>query len=106
MKENGIGGANTKTGLIFEGKTDLQTFLCNQEGYSCSPNKLGWIDVFYNDKQVASIFKKYALYKFLNYRKVDYASILSKKLLPDDSIYVVVNNTFFVIECKCLNNIR
>lgn len=100
MKENGIGGANTKTGLIFEGKTDLQTFLCNQEGYSCSPNKLGWIDVFYNDKQVASIFKKYALYKFLNYRKVDYASILSKKLLPDDSIYVVVNNIFFVIECK------
>lgn len=100
MKENGIGGANTKTGLIFEGKTDLQTFLCNQEGYSCNPNKLGWIDVLYNDEQVASVFKKNALYKFLNYRKVDYASILSKKLLPDDSIYVVVNNTFFVIECK------
>lgn len=100
MKENGIGGANTKTGLIFEGKTDLQTFLCNQEGYSCSPNKLGWIDVNYNDKQVASIFKKNALYKFLDYRKVDYSSILSKKLLPDDSIYVVVNNTVFVIECK------
>lgn len=100
MKENGIGGANTKTGLIFEGKTDLQTFLCNQEGYSCCPNKLGWIDVFYNGKQVASIFKKNALYKFLDYREVDYASILSKKLLPDDSIYVVVNNIFFVIECK------
>lgn len=31
---------------------------------------------------------------------MDYASILSKKLLPDDSIYVIVNNTFFVIECK------
>ena len=27
MKQNGIGGANTKTGLIFEGKTDLKTFL-------------------------------------------------------------------------------
>lgn len=100
MKENGIGGANTKTGLIFEGKTDLQTFLCNQEGYSCSLNKRGWVDVFYDEKQVASIFKKNALYKFLDYRKVDYASILSKKLLPDDSIYVVINNTFYVIECK------
>ena len=69
MIKDGIGGANTKTGLAFEGKTDLQTFLCNQEGYSCSPNKLGWIDVFYNNEQVASIFKKNALYKFLNYFK-------------------------------------
>lgn len=58
MKENGIGGANTKTGLIFEGKTDLQTFLSLQNGYSCKPNTLGWVDVFYNEKQVASLFKK------------------------------------------------
>ena len=27
MIENSIGGANTKTGLIFEGQTDLKTFL-------------------------------------------------------------------------------
>lgn len=64
MKENGIGGANTKTGLVFEGKTDLQTFLCNQNGYSCNLNKFGWIDVFYNDKQVASIFKKMLFISF------------------------------------------
>lgn len=100
MKENGIGGANTKTGLVFEGKTDLQTFLCGQKGYSCKTNNLGWVDVFYNKEQVASIFKKTALYRFLDSRKVDWKSILSKKLLPDDSIYVVCNNTFFVIECK------
>ena len=100
MKENGIGGANTGTGLIFEGKTDLKTFLCGQTGYSCQQNKLGWVDVLFQNKQVASIFKKNALYKFLDYRKVDYQSILSKKLLPDDSIYVIVNNTFFIIECK------
>ncbi len=49
---------------------------------------------------MASIFKKHAFYRFLDYRKVDYKSIVSKKLLPDDAIYVVVNNTFFVIECK------
>lgn len=100
MKENGIGGANTKTGLVFEGKTDLQTFLCGQKGYSCQANNSGWVDVFYNKEQVASIFKKTALYRFLDSRKVDWKSILSKKLLPDDSIYVVCNNTFFVIECK------
>ena len=27
MIKDGIGGANTKTGLTFEGKTDLATFL-------------------------------------------------------------------------------
>lgn len=100
MKENGIGGANTKTGLIFEGKTDLQTFLSLQNGYSCKSNIHGWVDVFFNNDQVASLFKKNAFYKFLDYRNVDYDSILSKKLLPDDSIYVIVNNTFFIIECK------
>jgi hypothetical protein len=30
MKKNGFGGANTKTGLVFEGKTDLATFLGKQ----------------------------------------------------------------------------
>lgn len=100
MKENGIGGANTKTGLVFEGKTDLQTFLCGQKGYSCLKNDLGWVDVFFQKEQVASIFKKNALYRFLDYRGVKWRGILSKKLLPDDSIYVVSNNTFFVIECK------
>lgn len=100
MKKNGIGGANTKTGSIFEGKTDLQTFLCAQKGYSCKKNDSGWIDVFYNEKQVASIFKKHVLYRFLEHKGVDWKSVLSKKLLPDDSIYVVCNNTFFIVECK------
>ena len=95
MKENGIGGANTKTGLVFEGKADLQTFLCSQKGYSCETDPRGWILVKYNKEEVASIFKKTALYRFLDYRGVDWKSILSKKLLPDDSIYVVCNNTFF-----------
>lgn len=100
MKTNGIGGANTKTGLIFEGKTDLRTFLCAQPGYSCSNAPKGWVTVFYNGEEVASLFKKNALYKFLAACGVEWKTILSKRLLPDDSIYVVVNNTFFVIECK------
>lgn len=100
MKTNGIGGANTKTGLVFEGNTDLRTFLCAQPGYSCSNAPKGWVTVFYNGEEVASLFKKNALYKFLAARGVEWKTILSKRLLPDDSIYVVVNNTFFVIECK------
>ena len=34
MIKNGKGGGNTITGLIFEGKTDLGTFLSSQKGYS------------------------------------------------------------------------
>ena len=100
MKANGIGGANTKTGLVFEGKTDVRTFLCAQSGYKCVDDKRGWVSVLYKNEEGASIFKKNALYKFLDFRNIDWRSILSKKLLPDDSIYVVINNTFFVIECK------
>lgn len=33
MIKNGKGGGNTKTGLVFEGKTDLATFLNDQNGY-------------------------------------------------------------------------
>ena len=34
MIKNGKGGGNTKTGLIFEGETDLATFLSKQPSYS------------------------------------------------------------------------
>ena len=33
MIANGIGGANTKTGLVFEGKVDLTHFYPQQNGY-------------------------------------------------------------------------
>lgn len=36
MIEGGSGGANTATGLAFEGKTDLATFLQGYRGYSVS----------------------------------------------------------------------
>lgn len=100
MKKDGIGGANTKTGLVFEGKTDLQTFLCKQKGYSCEINEDNFVEVFYKNKSVAYLFKKSALYRFLKKRNVDWNKILSKKLLPDDSIYVIVDNILYIIECK------
>ena len=33
-------------------------------------------------------------------KKIDYTKILSKRLLPDEAIYVIVNNTMFIIEVK------
>ena len=96
MVRGGIGGSNTMTGLIFEGRVDLSTFLSNQEGYSVDQNS----NVFFRDALVARIFKKHKFYDFLREMNIDWRDIISKKLLPDDSIYVIVNNTFFIIECK------
>ena len=95
MIKNGKGGGNTKTGLIFEGKTDLSTFLDSQSGYRVIDDT-----VFYKGKKVAQIFKKHGFYKFLEKVGVDWKKVISKKLLPDDSIYVIINNTLFIIECK------
>ncbi len=95
MIKNGKGGVNTKTGLVFEGKTDLTTFLNGLQGYSVVEG-----DVFYKSKKVARIFKKHGFYKYLKEVGVEWEKVISKKLLPDDSIYVIVNNTLFIIECK------
>jgi len=95
MIKSGVGGANTKTGLVFEGKTDLSTFLSSQRGYTVKNE-----EVFFYDTLVARIFKKQAFYKFLEELGIDWKSLISKRLFPDDSIFVIVKNTVYIIECK------
>jgi hypothetical protein len=36
----------------------------------------------------------------LNELNIEWKGLISKKLLPDDCIFVIVANTLFVIECK------
>ncbi len=95
MKKGGIGGANTKTGLYFEGKVDFLTFIRSQKNY-----KIKGIKIFYEGQEVALSFKKRGLYKYLEERGIDYRKFISKRLLPDDVIFVIANNTFFIIEVK------
>jgi hypothetical protein len=95
MIEKGKGGANTKTGLKFERHTDLLSVFAKTKGYSIKGNL-----VFFKGKEVAKSFKKNALYKYLESQKVDYKKIISKKLLPDEAIFVITNNTLFIIEMK------
>lgn len=95
MIEKGKGGGNTVTGLNFEKESDILELLKKQKGYEIRDGI-----IFYNKKEVARSFKKNALYKFLESKKIDYRKILSKKLLPDEAIYVIVNNTLFIIEVK------
>jgi len=95
MKTGGIGGGNTITGLNFEKETDILDLLRAKKGYKITGNV-----IYYNGKEVAKSFKKNGLYKFLESKGVDYKKILSKKLLPDEAIYVIINNTLFIIEVK------
>ena len=96
MIKNGKGGGNTKTGLVFEGKVDLATFLSHQPHYSIKGN-----DVYFDNEKVARVFKKNDFYSiFLKELNIDWTKCISKKLLPDDSIFVLLNNTLFIIECK------
>ena len=98
MKKDGIGGGNTITGLIYEGKVDLATFLASQEGYTVMDSY-----VYYEGNLVARIFKKHGFYNFLSENGVDWTKHISSKLLPDNCIYVIVNNTLFIIEVKTQN---
>ena len=95
MIKGGVGGGNTRTGLVFEGKVDLATFLSKQPRYKI----LNGI-VYYDNEKVARIFKKHAFYQFLEEIEIDWHKYISKQLLPDDSIYVIINNTLYIIECK------
>jgi hypothetical protein len=95
MINKGKGGGNTKTGLNFEQERDLLKVLSSTPGY-----KIEDTVIYYNNQEVARSFRKNALYKYLESRSIDYRKYISKKLLPDDAIYVIVNNTLFIVEMK------
>lgn len=96
MIKGGTGGANTLTGLIYEAKVDLKEFLSQQPGYKVQGNC-----VFYYEEEVGQIFKKHELYsQFLKPRGIDWRKCISTKLLPDNGIYVIINNTVYIIEVK------
>jgi hypothetical protein len=95
MIKGGTGGGNTITGLIYEAKVDLGTFLGQQKDY-----KVEGFNVYYKDELVANLFKKYGLYKYLKSVGVDWTKHISAQLLPDNCIYVIVNNTVYIIEVK------
>jgi len=101
MKTGGFGGANTLTGLNFESKVDFQKLLGGIPGYSIAkiPDKAG-MGVFFEGKLVARCFRKHDFYRFLEESKVNWQKMLSKKLLPDDAMLVIVRETLFIIEVK------
>ncbi len=101
MKTGGLGGANTLTGLNFENKVDFQKLLGKIPGYNLDKiNGKAGIGVFFEGELVARCFRKYDFYGFLDEFKIDWRKMLSKKLLPDDAMLVIVRETLFIIEVK------
>ncbi len=63
------------------------------------PDEIGK-QILFNQQRVASCYRKHDLYRFLEREGVFWNTLISKRLLPDDALYVIHNNTLFVIEVK------
>lgn len=95
MKVKGTGGGNTITGLNFEKERDILKILKKAKDYSVK----GSI-IYYQSKEVARSYRKQGLYKLLAEKKINWRKLVSKRLFPDEALYVIVNNTLFIIEMK------
>jgi hypothetical protein len=101
MKKDGFGGDKTLTGLRFEKKVNFQTLLKVIPGYTIKKifGKAGE-GVYFKNELIARCFRKYDFYRFLNESNVDWRKALSKRLVPDDALLVIVRETLFIIEVK------
>ena len=101
MKKGGTGGARTLTGLNFEKKVDLYKILSRIPGYRVERSKVrAGVDVYFKGELVARCFRKYEFYRFLEENNVDWRKIISRRLIPDDALLVIVRDTLFIIEVK------
>ena len=101
MKNGGLGGANTLTGLKFEREVDFQALIKAIPGYEVKglSGKAG-MGVFFEGDLVARCFRKYDFYRFLSESGVVWKNLITKKLLPDDALLVIIRETLFIIEVK------
>ena len=66
MIENGTGGSQTRTGLIFEQRTDIEQLFRQVDGYELieSNNRTGY-EIWFQGNLLVHCFKKRELYRFL-----------------------------------------
>lgn len=99
----GIGGAKTQTGLRFEERTDLRQLFEEIPGYDLrkTDDNAGY-EVWFNGELKAYCFKKYEFYRFLKRPEynINWKDHLSKRLLPDNGLFIIIRDTLFIIEIK------
>jgi hypothetical protein len=82
MINNGVGGANTQTGTVFEINTDLRTNLIN-----------AGIDL-----TEITFLQKWDFIYFMREHKIEVSEVFGKNFLPDEAF--IYHNHLFVIEKK------
>jgi len=96
MIKGGVGGGNTRTGLVFEEKCDLRAALAANPRVTLVGD-----DVFVDGDRRATLYQKRKLYSnLLVPGGVDYQTIISKQLLPDDAILSHPSNVLTIVEKK------
>jgi hypothetical protein len=96
MIKGGKGGGKTITGLRFESRVTLEKVLSAIPNYKVSNDK-----VYFKGQIVAEFYPKNKLYKnLLEPKGINYLKIISKRLLPDEAILILKDNTLFIIEIK------
>ena len=53
-----------------------------------------------DNQKIAQNFSKHDFYRFLEKKGISWEKKLSKKLLPDDVLFVIIRKTIFIIEMK------
>lgn len=101
MIKNGKGGDLTKSGLRFEEKSNLKKIIKKSPGYTLKKenNKPGEF-IYYNNEKVGRIFIKNEFYAFLKENNIEWKKIISKRLIPDQALLVIIRDTLFVLEIK------
>lgn len=102
MKEGGTGGSHTKTGLDFEERVDFLTLIREIPGYTTQPapgDRMG-TEILFKGEGVAQCLRKHEFYRFLEQHGIRWQDHLSKILLPDDALHVILRETLFIIEVK------
>ncbi len=100
MRAGGTGGAATRTGLIFEERVSLEKLFAGLPGYRVVDGEQAGLDVIYAGESVARLFKGHRFYDYLDEEGVDWRRIVSKRLLPDGALLVIVRDTLFIVEVK------
>lgn len=97
MIRGGKGGTKTSaSGLRFESRITLKNAFNSLKGYNISEDK-----IYFEGKKVAELYQKHKLYKnLLEPNNIDYSEIISKKLVPDDAIFIIKDKTLYIIEIK------
>ena len=97
----GVGGALTLTGLAYEKEACFRELLLKIPGYELKKDLLfAGYGIYFKDELIARSFRKNEFYLYLAENGIDWKLHISKKLLPDDALLVIVRETLFIIEVK------